>query len=401
MTTGELGARDQTRLQHYVREADLTWVVAMLRANRDRILMRWLRAVEEQPFHRGRRDRAVIDELPPFFDALIEGFARVEPKPGPINAEHFATIARNHAQARAAQGLLPAEAVMEFRLLRNEVLQALRESLTESEDVSDLLGGWMIFTDALDGAIEIAINYFIELFEQSKDDFIAITAHDLRTPLTVLKGSAQVARRQISAGHLDPEALERNLGLIEASSNRIEQLLTALLDFSRVTAGRLTVEPSPTDLVEIVEHVIGRLGEEARQRIETTVTDSPLVGNWESSRIEQVVENLLSNALKYAPSDAIRVTLAREEQGARLEVRDHGIGLSLEDRAQLFRRFYRSPEVIERKIEGTGLGLYICRGIILAHGGNILIASPGRDQGTTVIIRLPFAGPFVRSSGMQ
>lgn len=389
---GGPSASERARLRAYVRDADVTPYVAILRSARDQILVRWLKVVERQPFHLGRPERAVSDDIPSLFDALLKTLAEESPKGLPLDNTAAAAAAKRHAQTRAAQGLLPAEVVLEFRLLREEILHCLREDLSIEESVSDVLGAQLLLSTALDQAIGMAVNYFAEAVEQAKDDFIAIAAHDLRTPLTVLKGTVQLIGRQSRAGTLDQDSLNSELAMIESEANRIDQLLTNLLDVTRVREGRLEIHPTPTDLGRIIENVLHRLGQDVQRRVEF-VGDAELpAGDWEESRIEQVIENLLSNAAKYAPTGPIRVSLRRFGEAVRLEIRDEGIGLSAEDRAQLFRRFYRSPEVIERKLEGTGLGLYICRGIVEAHGGEIRVTSAGKDQGTTVTVMLPLTG---------
>jgi signal transduction histidine kinase len=394
---GRPGAGERARVRAYTRQTDTTLYVEVLRAARDEILERWLQAVQRQPFHLGRPERAVSDDIPELFDALLKSLAEESPEGLPLESRAAAEAAKAHARTRAAQGLLPAEVVLEFRLLREEILYCLRQNLPIEEPLSDLLGAQLLLSTALDEAIGMAVNYFAEAVEQAKDDFIAIAAHDLRTPLTVLKGTIQLIRRQSTAGTLEPVSLAAELAMVEAGANRIDQLLTNLLDVTRVREGRLEIHPAPTNLLAVVERALLRLGADARTRIEVIADPALPSGNWEESRIEQVVENLLTNAVKYAPSGPIRVRLQRIGESLRLEVSDQGIGLNAEDHAQLFRRFYRSPEVIERKLEGTGLGLYICRGIVEAHGGEIRATSAGKDQGTTISVTLPLSGqPLTR-----
>lgn len=388
---------DQERLLRYAQLADTHAYAEALRHRRDSILARWLQVTARQPFHLGRPERAVSDDIPLLLDALIAALADQPSSAPPSEYPGVLAAARGHAQTRARQGLLPAEAVTEFRLLRQEIVHALAEQLGERASATEMLSAQMLLGDALDGAIGIAVNYFIDALEQAKDDFVAIAAHDLRTPLTVLKGTAQLLRRQTRSGNLTPDALLRQLTALEQEATRMDQLIRNLLDVTHVRAGRLEVHPQPTLLRVVVDRVVDRLTREASERIEIQEQDASLVGDWEESRIEQVLENLISNALKYAPSGPIHISLARDGDGAVLTVRDEGIGLSQEDQAQLFCRFYRSPEVIERKLEGTGLGLYICHGIVEAHGGQIEARSEGKGKGTTITVRLPLRAPAATS----
>lgn len=388
-----LRAEEWTRLRSYASRADVRLYIQRLQSKRDRILTEWLRVVERQPFHLGRPERAVSDEIPELLGVLMSALEQGDlgllwDDEGPV-----VPLARRHAQSRAVQGLLPAEVMLEFRLLRETVLQTLLDDLPDGGAAAGLLGAQLLLSTALDGIIGVALNYFTDAIEEAKDDFVAVAAHDLRTPLTVLKGTVQLIKRRAGAGTLDLQQLPADLAAIEAEANRIDRLLTNLLDVTRVRERRLEIQPAPTDLYAVASRVTGRLGEEARNRVRITVEDQLPKGNWEESRIEQVVENLLTNALKYAPDGTIEVSVSRSGSNAVLQVKDQGIGLSPSDQAQLFRRFFRSPDVVERKLEGTGLGLYICRGIVEAHGGEIRAVSAGKGQGTTVIVTLPFAGP--------
>jgi len=393
-----VSAEERAQLQRYAVQTNVRPSVETLRASRDEILSRWLEAVRSQPFHLGRPARAVSDHIPTLFDALVAALAEAAADTNLLGDGRAVEAARNHAQARVAQGLLPGEIVVEFRLLREEILHALHEHGSDDQPAADAFGAQLLLGAGLDAAIGQAIDYFMTALEQSKDDFIAIVAHDLRGPLTTLKGMAQLLQRQAAADRMDKQDLQHKTGLMVDSAARMEQLLRNLLDVTRVQTSRLDLRAESTDLQELVHRVVRRQSEEARQRTEIVSDGSPLTGTWEASRIEQVVENLLGNALKYAPTGPIRIRLATVGVNARLEVTDAGVGLSSEDRALLFRRFYRAPEMVERKIEGIGLGLYICRGIVEAHGGEVAAHSAGRGHGTTMTVLLPLAGPLTRSS---
>jgi signal transduction histidine kinase len=386
----EVTEEERRRLLSYARQTDYAPVVVTLRSRRDLVLSRWLEAVRGQPFHLGRPERAVSDHIPALFDAVADALQSTTGDQLPLGdgATHKAAV--GHAQTRVGQGLLPAEIVIEFRILREEILHALREEFRDDDSAENLLGAQIMIGATLDTAVAVAIDYFMNELERAKDDFLAIAAHDLRNPLTPLKGATQLIDRQLRGGTPDLARLARNAAVIGQAVERIEQLIDTLLDVTRVQTGRLEIRPEPVDLCATAERVIARQSEEARRRTLFVRPNEPLVGEWEPSRLEQVLENLLGNALKYAPDGLIRVMLRADGDHVVLEVRDDGIGLSPADRAQLFRRFYRSPEVIDRKLEGTGLGLYISRGIVEAHGGEMEIFSAGQGKGTTVTVSLPF-----------
>ena len=392
---GGLRHADTVRLARAARHADVRRVVEALRAARDEVLTLWLDAVAAQPFHLGRRERAVADHIPLVYDRLVqllEAGAATEAVGGiPAQDATYLHHAREHARTRAAQGISAADVALEFRLLRHQIWAALREHIPDQESAADLVGGELLINDALDGAIGVALGFYQEALEETLDDFVTVAAHDLGNPLTGIKGTVQLLLRRASAQRLTPEALASGLHTLAAQAEAMERLLRNMLDAARVRAGHLQLQRLPVDLAELVAESIALQGEEARRRVDLRAEGGPVAGRWDADRIRQVVDNLLSNALKYAPSGPIRVTLTSEADRAVLAISDQGLGLSAEDRANLFQRYFRSPQVVERRLEGSGLGLYICRGIVEAHGGTISADSDGPGLGTTMTVRLPLA----------
>ncbi|MCY1021138.1 PAS domain S-box protein [Pyxidicoccus sp. MSG2] len=227
-----------------------------------------------------------------------------------------------------------------------------------------------------------------------RDEFLTVAAHELRTPLTSLRLQLQLLLRQLALGSPElatklasrSEALERQVG-------RLAGLIYTLLDVSRLTAGRLTLEPREVDLGLLVEQVSQAFRDEfQRMGITLTVRDAgqPLVGLWDPLRVEQVVGNLLSNAVRYGAGTPVEVRLGREGDMAMVTVKDQGIGISQDDLSRIFGKFERA--VSERHYGGLGLGLYITRQIVDAMNGSIQVeSSPG--QGATFTVRLPLSRP--------
>jgi signal transduction histidine kinase len=390
---GGLQHQDTVRLTQLVDRSDLRRVVEALQAARDAILDAWLDSVAAQPFHLGRRERAVADHIPRVFDRLLALLAAQEAADQagetPAGDPEYLRNAREHARMRASQGLTAADVTVEFRLLRHQIWAALRRGLPADTATGNLIGAELLINDAIDGANGVALTYYQQALEEALDDFIAIAAHDLGNPLTGIKGTVQLLARRAAGRQVDPEMLAESLGTMLEQSGAMERLLHKMLDATRVRAGQLVLQREPADLVAIVRHAIGLLGQEAQQRVVVVSTVATLVGNWEAERLEQVVENLISNGLKYAPEGPIRVTIDQRQDTAVLSVIDRGMGLSPVDHARLFQRYFRSPAVIEQRVEGTGLGLFICRGIIEAHGGRITAVSDGPGTGTTMTVVLP------------
>lgn len=230
-----------------------------------------------------------------------------------------------------------------------------------------------------------------------RDDFLSVASHELRTPLTPLQLQLAALRREGQRLLRSPDAsgaLEKRLVLLQRQSERLARLVNELLDISRLSAGRLRLELEPTDLGETVREVVAHfneLGELERFGSRVELEETPgVVGRWDPARLEQIISNLLTNALKYGEQRPIRMVVRREEGHAILQVEDHGIGISSEDQERIFGRFERA--VSGRHIGGLGLGLFIVRQVAEALGGGIDVKStPG--VGSTFTLRLPLAGP--------
>jgi signal transduction histidine kinase len=239
-------------------------------------------------------------------------------------------------------------------------------------------GGVIVFRDVT-GQREI---------ERLKDEMLSMASHDLKTPATVIKVQAQRLKRQFNTGSAEEDDVQEGLTMIADQADRLSKLLNLLLDLSRIESGRLELDRAPTDLRGIVISIARALQSTTEaHRIEV---DAPagVIGHWDARRIEEVVQNLLHNAVKYSPvGGRIQVRLRAEDQDAVVTVRDSGIGLAPDEAPHVFERFYRGRGI--RRFEGAGLGLYICRAIVAAHGGHIWAESNGPDQGSTFGFRLP------------
>ena len=394
---GGLQRQDTIRLAQFVDQADLQRVVDVLRTERDAVLDGWLESAAAQPFHLGRPERAVADYIPRVYDRLLELLATQEnvDRIGetPAGDPEYLRDAREHARMRAAQGLTAADVTIEFRLLRHQIWAALRRGMPPETITGNLIGAELLINDAIDGATGVALNYYQQALEDALDDFVAIVAHDLGNPLTGIKGTIQLLARRAAAQRLTAEMIAEGFRTMQEQTAAMERLLRNMLDATRVRAGQMELHRAPADLIAIVRHAVDLLGQEAQRRVSVVTDLTALAGNWEGDRIEQVVENLISNALKYAPERSVRVTIEQNPEDAVLRVIDQGIGLTAADHARLFQRYFRSPEAIQRGVEGTGLGLFICRGIIEAHGGRITASSDGPGTGTTMTVFLPLGPP--------
>ncbi|HVV49408.1 MAG TPA: PAS domain S-box protein [Polyangia bacterium] len=218
-----------------------------------------------------------------------------------------------------------------------------------------------------------------------RDEFLSIASHELKTPLTALQ--LQLLNIQDQAKG-DGEKLERNMDRARRLAARLGQLVETLLDVSRIATGRLKLSVEPFDLGDAAREVVERLGDSAKAAASelSLRSDGPLQGRWDRLRIEQVLMNVISNAIKYAAGQPIQVSLAREPGSAVIEVRDRGPGVPEGELSRIFERFERAASA--RHYGGMGLGLYVARQIAEAHGGTI-VASNLPQGGACFTIRLP------------
>jgi signal transduction histidine kinase len=221
-----------------------------------------------------------------------------------------------------------------------------------------------------------------------KDDFLSSAAHDLKTPITGILTQAQVVRRRLEQQTNDP-LVPAGIDRIIREARRLSALVLELLDVPLLEQGRLVSGREPVDLVELVTAECARY---ARGPVPCRVeARPPVVASVDPARIRQVVQQLIDNAVKFSPPGAeVLVRVWRVDDQARLEVRDRGIGIPAQDVPRLFERFHRGSNVDDRRFAGLGLGLYLSRGIVEQHGGQIWVAdNPG--GGSAFSISLPLA----------
>src|SRR5437763_12102299 len=224
--------------------------------------------------------------------------------------------------------------------------------------------------------------------EEERSTFISVISHELQTPIAIIKGYASTLARTDAL--LDAEALHSRLVAIEEEADRLNKLVGNLLYASRIQAGGLQMELAPLDLSHLVQGVVRRL--QAKSQDFTVTLD--LLPNLptvmaDRDRIEEVLQNLLDNAIKYSPRQR-NLTVACKATGDEVivSVRDTGMGISLRDQEHIFNRFHRVGESIAHSMPGAGLGLYICRAIVEAHGGQIWVEST-LHEGSTFSFSLP------------
>ncbi len=258
------------------------------------------------------------------------------------------------------------------------------------------------------GAVGVLQNVAqLRALDRAKDEFLSVAAHELRNPLTSLHGNLQLLLRRTEKDDDRVEDAER-LRSILAQSDRVARLVDRLLDVSRADLGRLDLTFNAADAAALVR----RSAETARglsaehEIVAEAPASMPVI--WDELRIEQVLANLVNNAVKYTPGGEVRLTLIEDgDDHVRIAVRDQGAGIPDAAKARLFERYYRVPaagiagEEAGRGHEGLGLGLYVSRKIALAHGGDLDVAdAPGGGSLFTVTLpRRAGASPRVDRAG--
>jgi signal transduction histidine kinase len=221
---------------------------------------------------------------------------------------------------------------------------------------------------------------------RGRDDFLSVASHELRTPITSLLLQAQLLDRQLHT-MVDGASARPKVDAIRKQAQRLETLIAGLLDVSRIASGRLELNPERVDLGRVVQEAIERHADAAaRAGSPITVEVESHLGEWDPLRLDQIVTNLLTNAVKYGGGNPIAVSAQVSSGKARIVVRDRGIGMSPQDLGNLYQRFTRF--VPSANYSGLGLGLWIVKQILDAMGGTIAVESE-KGVGTTFVVEIP------------
>jgi two-component system, sensor histidine kinase len=227
---------------------------------------------------------------------------------------------------------------------------------------------------------------------ETRDRFIAMLGHELRNPLAAIRTSVEILSQ---FGSSNSSLLPTQAEIISRQSNHMARLVDDLLDVARLTSGRVTLSKATVDVREIIQRSIQgirlAIGEETR-RISTSLPSSEVIVEGDAVRLEQVVGNLLSNAIRYSPKSArIDVMIEVQENEALIHIRDEGEGIDPELLPRIFEPFVQSTQALARARGGLGLGLAIVKNLVLQHGGTVTATSAGKGAGSEFIVRLPLA----------
>jgi signal transduction histidine kinase len=231
----------------------------------------------------------------------------------------------------------------------------------------------------------------LERAVRMRDDFMSIVSHEVRTPLNGLILETQLRKLHLAKDNADAFTMDKLRGMVDRDERQIQSLIRLIedmLDVSRIRTGKLSIRPGPFDLSELVSNLIEGFAAQitAAQSTISLHADEPVIGVWDEFRIEQVVANLLTNALRYGARKPIEVKVYCQDGEARVEVRDQGIGISAQNQKRIFQQFERVAS--NHAIAGLGLGLFISEQIVAAHGGQISVQSE-EGEGSMFRVSLP------------
>ena len=324
-----------------------------------------------------------------------------------------------HGSGRVGSGFDLWAVVAEYRALRASVIRLWRESgpIPDLNDLDDLTR----FNESIDQSLTESVRAYTQQVEQdrqaslsnqqalrmeaesanrAKDMFLATLSHEMRTPLNAIVGWMSILRHGRKMDD-DPELVE-GLDVIERNTKAQVQLIEDVLDVSRIVSGKLRLEIRPCDLMASVSAGIDAVRPVALARgitLDVDLDPSACKATCDSTRIQQVVWNLVSNAIKFThKGGTVSVTLAREKSLLRIQVIDNGQGISPELLPYVFDRFRQAESGTRRKHGGLGLGLSIVKHLVEAHGGTVEGHSPGEGQGSTFTVRLPIRAVHIDES---
>jgi signal transduction histidine kinase len=347
-------------------------LASFIQTHRRRILREWTHAAADLPSARDKSLRTIRDHMPPLLDALVDILAAEDD----TMLEMIDEVAHIHARERVRDAYDVREMVDEYRLLRTILL----DLYVERGDLSTGARALVIVNQVIDRAIREAVERYVEERDRIREIFVGILGHDLRTPLLAIQMSADLLKVS------DHRAEVRHAERIERAAARMRRMIDDLLDFARVRFGDgIPISPADADLRQVIEAVVAEVAaaHPGRQLEPLIAPDGDLTGRWVADRLQQVIVNLLDNALAHG-LDPISVDAFDDGATLRIEVRNQGAMPP-----ELVRSAYE-PFMSSRRGDrnGLGLGLYIISAVVRAHGGTVDIrASAG--EGTVVTLRIP------------
>jgi two-component system phosphate regulon sensor histidine kinase PhoR len=306
---------------------------------------------------------------------------------GPVSDEPFVEVARDHELAAMVQEILSSTTPASDRLIRHGRSGRVLQCAARRLDAADESIGVVVLRDVTE----------LRRLEGVRRDFVANVSHELRTPLTSIRALVET----LESGAIYDESVSADfLARIISEVDRLAALVDELLDLARLESGRLRLSlerVEPENLLRRAAERVAPQTERAGLTLEIAVAAQTPAIVADRGRIDQVLLNLVHNAVKFTPAGGTISILARPDgEFVEFRVKDTGVGVSPDDLPRLFERFYKADRA--RRSQGTGLGLAIAKHIVQAHGGSIW-AEPNQDRGTVFVFRLPVVGPATSEPG--
>lgn len=280
---------------------------------------------------------------------------------------------------------------IEYRLKRHD--GEYRWAIDQADPLFDKEGSFLGFVGmVLDIHDKKMAEHELHDALKTRDDFLSIASHELKTPLTSLKLQSQIFQRAALKGQSHIYEKNNILQLIDRTSkhvNRLNRLVDDMLDVSRIRTGRLTLLKEEFDFCEMTKEVLERIKEQflnAQYELPEVSICDPVIGYWDRLRLEQVITNLITNAIRYGEGKKIKICVESDQHVVRFTIVDQGIGIEPRDTDKIFQRFERA--IGSHEVSGLGLGLFISKQIILAHQGEIWVESKS-GSGSTFIFEVP------------
>ena len=291
-----------------------------------------------------------------------------------------------HALARVQMGLSIRQFISEFRALRATVIRLWQRGTVQIDSAT--LNDMIRFNEAIDQVLGEGAITHSEQVDRSREMFLSILGHDLRNPLTAISSLAELQLRSQAGGRH-----EQHMSQILVSARRMSHMINDILELARVRLGSgINIQPAPTSIRRICEGVVEEMKAVFPKRAIELKSEDELTGQWDQNRLSQVVSNLVANAFKHGASDsAIIITAKSISDGVTISVHNDGNPIPPDKISKLFDSFYQLDDTApgsDSTSLGLGLGLYICKEIIGAHGGTINVRSSA-EVGTTFIVHLP------------
>lgn len=363
-----------------------------IRANIEKISCAWEEfarsLLPEQEFDRSvlrNSIKELLEKIAADMDKPQSGEHQQQKSEGHRQSQDITDVTERHVVDRIAMGLSSRQLISEYRALRASVIRLWQEDkdVAYKEDLYDLTR----FNEAVDETlIEAEVRYTRKL-DESRELFLGILAHDLRNPLWAISGAANLILQAPDAAHTSALAHQ-----ILGSVSNMTHIITDLVELTRIKLGRgIAIQPSAMNMRELCLKAVGEIQSAYPDRVFRLEAGDDLVGEWDEPKLNQVLSNLLGNAVQHGSENSeIAVTARKTRDGVELTVHNEGPAIPKNLLPRLFDRFVQEqPRAnVARKAGSMGLGLYIAKEIIITHGGTINVESSEED-GTTFFVCLP------------